>query len=60
MSEKSPNNEIIEFKRLLDNEKKEDIANMDSDLGMGRYIKDANRMKHYLQKGRILDWGCQL
>jgi len=50
--------EIIEFSNLLANEKKENIENMDSKLGMGRYIKDADRIKSYLPKGKILDWGC--
>jgi len=52
------NKEIIELKNLLANENKENISNLDSDLGVSRYIKDANRIKQYLPKGKILDWGC--
>ncbi len=52
--------ELADFKELLSDENAKFNQNVDSDLGIKRYIKNADQIKHFLPKGRILDWGCGL
>ncbi|MFH1361718.1 MAG: oligosaccharide flippase family protein, partial [bacterium] len=51
--------EVLEFKKMLAAEGRGENPHVDSDLGIYRYLENANLIKHYLT-GRILDWGCGL
>jgi len=53
-------NELSGIKRLVALEPTDLVPHVASDLGLGRYIKNADRIKRYLPQGRILDWGCGL
>ena len=53
-------NELAELKELLACENAGLIPHVASELGVKRYIKNADRIKRYLPKGRVLDWGCGL
>jgi len=52
--------ELSDLKELLSHENSDLNPHLASDLGIKRYIKSADRIKHYLSHGRILDWGCGL
>jgi len=52
--------EKTEFQKLLAAQNCGNTPHVDSDLGFLRYIKDADKVKSYLSKGKILDWGCGL
>jgi len=53
--------EVSEIKKLVA-DKKDDLnySNINSTLGIKRYIKMADQIKAVMGNGKILDWGCGL
>ncbi|MFA6548461.1 MAG: methyltransferase domain-containing protein [Candidatus Margulisiibacteriota bacterium] len=52
--------EITELKKYIAYNKKGTNPHLDSNIGLFRYIKDADKIKTFLPQGKILDWGCGL